>query len=233
MVTNGEFVSKILNDVKALTKDGHISQRWILDKGRTKSKFLMAQKLDEKTLFKEDALITNIDCFRMKRVENKICSIVEFRVCDKIMKSCNKVPEGIFGKNGSSIFSVSNVDDSLNYRYITPREYSRRKKRRYLSNNSRFYYLKDGYLYVLNSTAELVNLSMITVDQEEAESVSECDGSSSGGSCMSLWDRSFICPDRFIDMVTRDTRAEVFQTMGVPEDENPNLDEHQKTKTTK
>lgn len=234
MITNGQFVSKVLNDAKALTKDGHISQRWILDKGKTKAKFLMAQKLDEKTLFKEDGLITNIDCFRMKRIKSKECDIVEFRVCEKIMKSCNEIPEGIFGKNGSSIFSVTNVDDSLSYRYITPMEFLRRKKRRYKSKNARFYTIKDNYLYILNSVAELVNIAMITTDPDSAEAVSECGGCSPEElACKSLWDQQFVCPDKYTDLVAREVRAEVLQSLGLPSDENPNLDEHQKTKTTK
>lgn len=234
MTTNAQFVSKVFNDGKVLTKDGHISQRWVLDKGRTKARFLMAQKLDDKTLFKEDSLITNIDCFRMKRIKSKECDIVEFRVCEKIMKSCEEIPEGIFGKNGSSIFSVTNVDDSLAYRYVTPREFARRKKRRYKNRNARFYTIKDNYLYIFNSLTELVNISMITTDPDSAEAVSECGGCSAEElACKSLWDQQFVCPDKHIDLVAREVRAEVLASLGIPADENPNLDEHQKTKTTR
>ncbi len=70
MITNGEFVSRVVNGLKALTKDSHISARYIAHIGKIKAKFLMGQKLDEMTLFKEDGLITTVPCFRFYKVES-------------------------------------------------------------------------------------------------------------------------------------------------------------------
>lgn len=236
MVTNKEFVSRVVNGLKALSKDSHVSWRYILGIGREKSTFLMSQKLDEMTLFKEDGLISYIDCFRLKKVKSKDCGIVEFTLCDNLMKSCEKLPEGIFGKNGSSIFSVINIDNSIDYKYITPRQFSRNKKRKYRRKDSRYYYVKDGYLYTPDSNNELVDIGMIMLDKDQAEEVSECCDSSSGSGsgCKSKWDTQFVCPDKFIDLVARETIQEVanFYRTSV-EDENPNLDSNQKTKTVK
>lgn len=237
MITNSEFVSRVVNGLKALTKDSHVSWRYILGIGKNKASFLMSQKLDEMSLFKEDGMITNIECFRLKRVKSKDCGIVEFNICDHLMKSCEKIPDGVFGKTGSSIFSVMSVDGSKSYRYITPRQYSRNKKRKYRSKTTNYYYLKDGYLYLLDSDNELVDIAMITIDKDQAEAVSECcSTSSSSGSngCKSKWDTEFVCPDKYLDLVLRDTIQEVgnFYRSSV-EDENPNLDSNQKSKTVK
>lgn len=233
MVTNSEFVSRVVNGLKALTKDSHVSWRYILNIGKQKALFLMSQKLDEKSLYKEDGLISYIDCFKMERIKSKDCGIVEFRMCDSLMKSCKELPEGFFGKNGASIFSVENVDGSYSYRYITPRQWSRNKKRKYRRKSTRNYFIKDGYLYLPDSQNELVTVGMIMMDKSEAENLSECCDSSSA-SCESKWDQDFVCPDRFIDLVTRETIQEVgsFYRTSVA-DENPNLDENQKTKTVK
>jgi hypothetical protein len=233
MVTNGEFVSRVVNGLKALSKDMHVSARYIAHIGKVKAKFLMSQKLDEMTLFKEDAIITSVNCFRLKRIKSKDCGIVEFNLCDNIMKSCEKIPEGLFGKNGSSIVSVLSVDGSKEYNYITPRKYVDIKKRKYRSKTAGYYYIQDGYMYLPDSKNELVDLTMIVLDKDEAELVSDCSGNGTNKpNCKSKLESEFVCPDRFLDLVLRDTIAEIgnFYRTSV-QDENPNLDVNQKSKT--
>ena len=193
----------------------------------------MAQKLDELSLFKEEGLITNINCFRLKRIKSRDCGIVEFNLCDNLMKSCEKIPEGMFGKIGPSIFSVMSVDGSITYRYITPRRYADIKKRKYRKGDTGYFYIKDDYLYLPDSLNELVDIAMVTVDKDQAECVSECSESNSD-SCKSKLESTFVCPDRFLDLVVGQTIQEIgtFYRTSI-EDENPNLDVNQKTKTTR
>ena len=71
---------------------------------------------------------------------------------------------------------------------------------------------------------------MFALDKKEAESVSEC---SKDNCCKSIWEYPFVCPDRFLDLVARDTLQEVgsFYRTSV-KDENGNLDSNIKTQTT-
>lgn len=231
MITNAEFVSRVVNNIRATSKDSHISRRFILNIGRTKAKFLMSQKLDEMSMFREEGLITTIDCFRLSQIDSKSCSIFEFNLCDNLMRSVNKLPEGLFGKNGAGVVSVMSIDGGHEYHYISPQRYSLLKKRKYSRDNSRYYYIKDGYLYLPNSTTELVEIRMFVLDQSEAQSVCDCIGEE-GNKCKSVWDNNFICPDRFLDLVLRDTLQEVASIYrATPPDENPNMDENQKSKT--
>lgn len=233
MASNGEIISRIANGLRALAKDSHISGRYIINVARTKAKFLMGQKHDEMSLFKEDGLISHIPCIRLKKVKVKDCGIVEFTLCDKLMQSCEKLPEGIFGKNGAGIFSVLSIDGSINYRYITPRRFSDIKKRKYRLDKAGYFYIKDGYLYLPDSDNELVDIAMIVIDKDEADCISECtDSTGAESGCNSKLDLEFICPDRFLDYVIKDTIQEMagfYRTS--PPDENPNMDENQKTKT--
>jgi hypothetical protein len=145
------------------------------------------------------------------------------------MKSCEKIPEGLFGKNGSSIISIISLDAGKEYNYITPRKYTDLKKRKYRSKNSGYYYIQDGYLFLPDSKNELVDITMILLDKDEADAVSEC---SNKVNCKSKLDSEFVCPDRFLDLVVRDTIQELgtFYRTSV-QDENPNMDVNQKTKT--
>lgn len=230
MITNNEFVSRIVNNIKALSKDDHISKRFILNIGRTKTRFLVSQKLDEMTMFKEEGVITSVPCVELEKVEAKLCGIFEFNLCRDVMKSKCKLPEGVFGKNGSGIVSVTNVEELEDYDYITPNRFADLRKRKYSRDTSRYYYIKDGYLYLPNSTNELVEVRMITLDKSKAAECSscmECD-------CKSVWDYEFVCPDRFLDLVVKDTLQEIASIYRTSiTDANPNMDQNQKSETTK
>lgn len=233
MTTNGEVISRVANGLKAITKDSHISGRYIIGIAKTKARFLMSQKWDELTLNKEDGLIKPIPCFRFKRITSKDCGIVEFRMCDKIMKSCEKVPELLNGKVGPSILSVIGIGGNITYDYVTPRGFVNWKKRKYKKGTNGLYTIQDGYMLLLDSLNELVDLEIITTDPDQADCVSECtDSSDIESGCKSKLDSEFVCPDRFLDLVVKDTIAEVANFYRTSQsDENPNLDEHQKTKT--
>ena len=233
MITNSEFVSRIVNNLKALSKDAHVSRRFILGIGKMKSAFLISQKIDEMTMFKEEGLITTIECFRLERVEAKVCDIFEFRLCQNLMKSTCKLPDSFFGKNGSSIVSISSVDGTHVYDYTTPQAYSLKLRNKYRKGNVRYYYIKDGFLYLPESTNELVELRMFVADRDAAEECCDCPNKDKTKNCKSKWDSEFICPDRFLDLVMRGTLQEVgsFYRTSIP-DENPNLDENQKSQTT-
>jgi len=228
MITNSEFVSRVSNNLKADTKDGHMSDRLVLNTGRVKAKFLMAQKLDEMTLFKEDGIISTVECFRLERVDYKACDIFEFRLCEDIMKSEHKLPDGIFGKNGSGIISIVSMDGDVKYNYITPNAFGNLQKRKYKRDTSVYFTIKDGYLYLPNSTNELVEIRMIATNKKEVEEVSSCKDCG----CKSIWDYEFVCPDRFLDLVVKDTLQElgsIYRTSVV--DSNPNMDPNQKSQT--
>ena len=232
MITNAEFVSRVVNNIRAIHKDSHVSRRFILNIGKTKAKFLMSQKLDEFSMFREDGIISTIDCFRLSKIDSKSCSIFEFNLCDNLMRSVEKLPEGIFGKLGAGIVSVMSIDGGQEYHYISPQRYALLKRRsRYARDTSRYYYVKDGYLYLPNSTTELVEVRMFAIDRNEADSACNC-GDDSKNKCKSAWEAEFVCPDRFLDLVIKDTLQEVASIYRVtPPDENPNMDENQKSRT--
>ena len=229
---NKEFVSRVVNGLKALQKDTHISKRYILSIGKAKSKFLMSQKLDQLSLFKEDAIISTIKCFRLKKDNLVTCDIVEFKRCKSLMKSTMKLPETLFGKTGAGILSITTIDGEKDFTYATPNAIINKGKRKYGNRvNQNFYYIRDGYLYIPNSEIELVDITLFALDGQEVEDASEC---SECSSCQSALDNEFVCPDRFIDLVLRETLQEVASIYRTSvADENPNWDENQKTQTVK
>lgn len=229
---NKDFVARVVNNLKALTKDAHISRRFVLKTGKTKSAFLIAQKLDELSMSREVGITTTIPCFEMEQIETKDCGIIEFKLCRDIMRSTCELPELLFSKTGVSIFRVYSISDDYTYDYISPREFSQRFKRKHIIKNKKFFTVVGKYLYLLNSTSELVDVELITMNKEAAESLSTCKDPKVKNNCISAWDKEFVCPDRFLDLVMRDTLQEVASIYRTSiEDENPNMDSNQKSQT--
>lgn len=223
---NSKLVSRVLNGLKALTKDDHISKRYVLNVARQKAKTYISQKLDDRSIYREDNLYQTIDCFKLERIDVTRCDIIEFRNCKSIMKSVKKLPELIYSKYGNSLKEVTTIDNNLDFRFTTPMQWRRDSNRIGEDDFIRFY-VKDNYLYLLNTEVEMVNLYLLTLETEKIEELSDC----SKPSCKSLWDYEFVCPDKLLKAVIEETRLEISDTKRVTQDTNPNLDNNQKGKT--
>lgn len=231
MRTNREFVSRISNDLKALTKDGRITRRHILAIGQDKAKFLLAQKLDELTLFREEDLSQHINCFELENLSSIECDIIEFRNCRSVMKSVKELPEGLFGKKGSGIISVTSIDGSIVFHPTNERAFRNIQRLKHTRDLSSYYLIKNKHLYLPNSEVEVVNIHMIATKRYQEKDASAC--CDKVLDCKSFWDYEFVCPDRFFDLVVRDTLTELANIYRTSvEDSNPNLDVNQKGKTT-
>jgi hypothetical protein len=231
MITNKEFVARITNNLKSLNKDQHISRRFILSIGRVKASFLISQKFDEMTMFREEDVLTTIPCLEMVNVPVVSCPIIEFKGCKSIMRSKCKLPKTINGKNGVGVVNVYTVDQQEFFVYVSLKDYAGLKKRKYVYGNQKYFTVIDGYLYLLDSEIEVVSLTLFTMEDWNAEEDCTCN---EDGKCKDVWSSSFNCPDRFLDLVAKDTLTEVmsFYRSSI-EDSNPNLDVNIKNKDTK
>jgi hypothetical protein len=222
-VNNKEFVSRVVNGLNSISKDDRISRRFILHVGRQKATFLISQKLNDRSLYKENNLYKTIDCFEMKPIDVTRCDIIEFRRCKSIMKSKNKLPKLIYSRYGDSLKEVTTIDEEKEFKATTPSQYRRDKNRVGISDYI-YYYVKDGYLYLLDTEIERVNLYVLTTSTEDIDSASSC----SEGDCKSLWDYEFIVPDKLEEIVLSETIKEVSMKKQVPQDENPNMNNLEK-----
>lgn len=229
-MTKGQLVSRIVNDIRALNKDEHVSRRYILQIAKDKAKFLLAQKLRDRSIFREDNLFTTIDCFAMEKDDIVKCDIIEFKRCNSLMKSKKKLPDLVFSRFGDSIVSVTTVDGMIAFLPTSLNQYrlnSKRKFAKFVTSN--YFYVRDGYLYLPDVEIEAVNIILLTTDKDEADAVSDC---KECDDCKSIWDYEFVCSDKLLEAVVADTLQEVLSTYKqIVVDENPNMDENIKSKT--
>ena len=235
-MTNGEFVSLIVNSLKHITKDDHISRRYILHVGQAESQFLLTQKLLDKTILREDNIFRTISCLQMEKIDVIKCGIYEFERCKSLMRSKYKLPKPIYSRYGASIVEVTNIDGSVTFLPTSLQDFNLFKKRRSFGGKKfKFYYVQDGYLYLPDSEIEAVNVTLLTLDDEEVKKLSGCGGedssttSSATGDCGSVWDAEFVCSDKLLSAVIAQTLQKVSVGRQILQDERPDLDSNIKT----
>lgn len=219
-MTNAEFTSRVANGLNSINKDSRISKRYILHVGRQKSEFLISQKLNDRSLYREDNLYSEIRCFELKQITPIKCDIIEFRRCKNLMKSVNKLPKLIYSRYGNSLKEVLSLDDETEFKYTTPAQYRRDKER--CESDYEYYYIKNQYLYLIDSKVQRLNLYLLTL---ETDKIKECDCEED---CKSLWDFDFIAPDKLIEIIISETIKEVRLKLQIQTDENPNLNSNDK-----
>lgn len=229
---NLEFVSRIVNDINALSKDVHVSRRWILSIGRQKALSYISQKWADGTLFGEESLYTRIGCLEMERVNTVDCCFAEFRVCRILMRSKERIPDLVYSRIGPAIIRVSNVMDDIVFNPITLRKYSNDRKRRFGSIRRYNYYVSDGYIYIPDVEVHVINVDVITLDRKAALALSSCEPDKEDV-CVSEWDYDFVCPAKLLEYVVAETLREVLTRLQIPVDENPDMDVNKRTQKIK
>jgi hypothetical protein len=227
--TNGDFVSEIRNHLKALSKDDYISARYILSVAYTYIQYIISTRPLSK-IMRDISLFTFVSCVEMKKVKKHECGIIEFRVCDNIMVSKEELPDIFSADIGFIIESITNIDNSVEYRPLrSPSDYAKSKKREF-GKKFQYYYISNKRLYLLNSSHEIVNINALFLDEQAAKLLSECEKDCD--ECDSKLDNKFPCPEEFLSTV-RDQTLQLL--LGghkqVVKDENPDMDSNQKSRT--
>lgn len=222
-MTKKTIVDRIKTTLRQLGKDRWLSSRFIIFVLESKMKFLLSQKLRDRSLYRESNLYTQINCFEFEKVSRINCDIIEFRTCQKIMKSKKKLPELIYSRFGDSIRMVSNLDQTERLDKTTPTDYIRNKKRKQ-NYNPPMFYERAGYLYLLNTQMEASFIELLTLDTKLAE---ELDCEQDYDECRSALDCEFIGSDKLLEAVVQQTIQELTQTyIQIQPDEKPDNNEN-------
>ena len=144
MITNGEFVSRVVNGIHALDKDSHVSRRWILNIGRTKAESYTAQRWDDGTLLGDHRLLTYVTCLEMIEVDKIVCCDAEFALCNTLMRSKHRLPGLLYSALRPAITKVTNVDNTIFFKFAEIKSYRNEQKRpyaKYVKERVLFFYL--------------------------------------------------------------------------------------------
>jgi len=211
---NAEFVDLVINQAKDNNVDAVPPRRYILRMGRASSMNLIAQKLLERTLYREASLFTTIECIELEASDRIKCPLVDLRRCGTLMRSKKPLPKPIFSRLGSSIKNVRSIDGGFEFSIGYENQIRRDKKRKYQHKGEVFIYLgSDMHIYIPDEEIYNLSLDLITLETEKCG----CDDE-----CKSAWDYEFIVPDRFLKIVVDETVQKILLRKQTPEDQNPN-----------
>lgn len=224
MSTKGKIADRILTTLRQTHKDREMSRRYVLYVAEEKMKFLLTQKLRDRSLYRESNIYTQINCVEFEKIDVVKCDIIEFRTCNSVMRSRKKLPEVIYSRYGDSIRMVSNLDHSITIDKTTPNDLVRNRNRKGY-NKKPFYYITDGYLYLVNTEMEVGYIELLTQDTKTAE---DLDCGCTKNECKSSLDYPFIGSDKLVEVAIQQTLQELMGSyMQVRPDENPNGLENQ------
>lgn len=219
MVTNKQAVARIKNQFNFVSKDTEKSDRFILFTAKNIAESYISKRLNDKRLFRQDNLYTEITCIEMEGINTYKCDLVEFRSCDKLVKSKLKLPSLVYSKLGNTVKEVTSIDGRYLFKPNTISQYRRDSKRRQPKNSPKYFYVKDGYLYIPESEIKTVNIYVLSLDLYDSEETSSCKNG-----CKSAWDYEFIAPSDLLEQILRETASIIQTSSQVPEDESPNLE---------
>ena len=141
-------------------------------------------------------------------------------MCKTLMKSKKPLPKLVFSRLGSSIKDIISLDGDFVFSLVDEAQYRRNKKRKEQLKEQVFVYLgTDNHLYIPDREILSVDLTLLTLNKEEAEDCSSC---SDSNGCSNNWEVEFVCPDKLIEAVKDVTLQRLSVTRQLQEDQNPN-----------
>lgn len=225
-MNNGEFVSRVSNQLRLITKDDYINDRFILSVGQTIARKFITQKIQRRSIDRDMSLYVEIGCIEFEPVNVFKCKYVEFKSCDKLSKSKKSISELglIYTRYGSSIKEMYSIDrNSTVFSESTLYQYRVNSERQGSENDVNSFYILDGHIYVPREISALSAL-VLALDQYEVDNFCcDCDEN-----CKSAWDHEFIAPDSMLEDIISYTVQNLLQTKQIPEDSKPDLSNNSK-----
>ena len=225
-MTYNEVISRVQNTLNAINKDMYIPKRYVLAVLKSKAEFLVSQKFNDKSLFREMNIFSWVNCVEMKEMDTYMCGLVELEDCGTVMVTKVKLPELIWSRYGSSILMVTNITNSKKYQLISPLEFMNIKNR---SNFEKFkgkyaIIYPDNKIIIPDSTVKRINVLLYTLDESIINMgyCEECDN------CNNYYDAEFNLPNKIGEAVIQEAIKEISLRMQIQKDELPSGNSNEK-----
>lgn len=223
-----DIVSRIQTTLNTLNRDMYIPKRLILSIFKSKAEYLMAQRFNDKSLFREINLYKWVKCISMEETNSVKCGKMEIETCEHSMISKKKLPELIWSRYGASILMITNIINDKEYIIISPNEYITLKKRRGFEKFKGKYAIiyPDLKILIPDSTVTKINILLYSLD-EKIDDISECNDDTT--ECMSYWEKEVNVPIKIREVVIQETLKELMIRLQIPKDELSDGDSNKKS----
>lgn len=228
---NKQFVSEVVNDLRALNIDDRISSRYILSKARGFVELYIKRENDQRRLYDYDNIWLTVPCVEMVPSNDVECCGIVIPKCRNWMKSKEPIPELYLTVFGPCVRDVRSIRGDIEFYKSTPRDFEKAMKRRYIDHSVKYYWLENGHLVTPDTENSLVDITGFWKDRKKAKALSSCPQGCDPEDviCNMPMDEEFDCPGYLEAQVKQDTVANLFNfyKRNVVDD-IPNLSTNQK-----
>ena len=224
-MNNGNLVSRIAQQLRMITKDDYINDRFVLSVAQTIATKFITQKTTRRSIDRDMSLYVEIKCIEFEPENVFKCKYVEFKSCTELSKSKKSIAELglIFTRYGSSIKELYSIDrNSSTFSESTLYQLRMDSQREGSENAQDKFYILGGHIYI-SREIEAVSGLVLATDQFEVDNFCDCTEN-----CESAWDHKFIAPDSMLEDIISYTVQNILQTKQIPVDEKPDLSSNTK-----
>jgi hypothetical protein len=189
--TIGDILSRIRNQIKASKQDAFLTDRTIYSMVKKHSSWLLkredggAKLLAQSNLFQEIPYVELIDVDRVQAGCRGIHSDCTFK------RSLHPLPEIMNGYNGPLISAVTSLDGSITLKEVDYGTYvSMTKVKTHRFNKTKYYWFKEGYLYIPNVDWDAVSVEALFEGDVSHFACNDC----GDDNCTPMQQQSFNLP---------------------------------------
>lgn len=234
-MTIKQFISDVMNDLRAQNIDDFISPKFIYYKSTDIiSDFMKKDNTVNRRLTRLSEGWKSIECLDMEEVPLIECCEVDALSCEKLMKSKYAIPNTFTSSFGNIIEFVSSPNLGSFYDPTTPRVWQTIQKRKDKDKKKKYYFIIDNYLYIPIPKGELgtpesIRLKAWFIEPWKAEDLNaklQC----KDNYCRDIYGSQMPVPEYMRNSVTIELLNQLRQIyLQVRPDNYPNLNTEDKT----
>lgn len=230
--TNREFISIVQNTLNSLSNDMFVHPKLILNIGRDVVSDFLKKDSESRRVTTISEGWSEIECLPLIEVPITECSDLDVRLCNKLMRTKDKLPETFSGYYGNLIKHVASINFGQFYDFVrSPRIWKDIQNRPFKDNRVKYYFFINGYIYIPNSDVESIRVEALFKHKWEIDKINKKDCTTCKKDCIKILDYEFVCPDYLLLAVETETVNRIINKLKIPADERIDLNSYQKTET--
>lgn len=214
--TIGEVISRVRNQLKAVTQDSFLTDRFIYSLVSKHAKWLMKREDSKSKLMSFNSVVQTLDFVELVEVDAVEAQCTGIKSGITIKRTKHKLPTFMQGYFGPLIRHVTSIDNSQDLQATTSVNYlniSRSKNSKY--NKTLYYWFLNDYLYFPNLDWDAVRVEGIF---EDSIARWNCDPADD---CLFRQLESFNVPDYLHGEIESNVLKDFQFTLAIPADTAP------------
>lgn len=233
-----KFISEVNQTINANSVDLRIPNKYIYNLGVDIVADFLKKESEARRITTASEGWSEIACFPMQEVPMSECAGIDVYLCERMMRTVNKVPPTFTGYNGNIIRHVASLNFGQIYEPLRGlRIWNDVQKREVKKKNLKYYVFINQYIYIPlpkgdTSTPEKIRIEAYFKSKWEIEKINNstdaCESCDPKTPCIDFLDSDFVCPEYLLSPVIQETSRVILTKFKIPEDNKPDLNDYSK-----